>query len=260
MSTDPQSCDRAQPASAPQRLSKSVPTVGGWLQRSLQKGWSSSEAAHCYESRARPADARSHGCSELATPKSMDDAVAIDRRDGVRPTSAECRGARRTSRRDGAARLRRLTSPAAGRIRAAARRLAEEEIFHVLGDESCASFCHGIRRYSLRIIFMRSSQSFHASTETLSKMRWPSSPGHGGASSPGSSFWNFTHMTLRPLLLRRRLRRRRADRRFSHGRDCSALSRAATAAVPASIVEAQARVRRAQRALDRRRARRRARR
>src|SRR3954471_18087284 len=65
---------------------------------------------------------------------------------------------------------------------------------------SCASFCQGIRRYSLRIIFMRSSHSFHASLETLSKMRWPSSPGHGTVSRPGSSFWNLTHMTLRPLL------------------------------------------------------------
>src|SRR3954467_608976 len=66
---------------------------------------------------------------------------------------------------------------------------------------SCASFCHGIRRYSFRIIFIRSSQSFHASFDTLSKMRWPSSPGHGGESRPGSSFWNLTHMTLRPLAL-----------------------------------------------------------
>src|ERR1700758_1808051 len=32
-------------------------------------------------------------------------------------------------------------------------------------------------------------------------MRWPSSPGQGGASRPASSFWNFTHMTLRPLVL-----------------------------------------------------------
>src|ERR1700758_2911724 len=32
-------------------------------------------------------------------------------------------------------------------------------------------------------------------------MRWPSSPGQGGASRPASSFWNFTHMTLRPLAL-----------------------------------------------------------
>src|SRR5213082_2418873 len=32
-------------------------------------------------------------------------------------------------------------------------------------------------------------------------MRWPSSPGQGGESRPASSFWNFTHMTLRPLLL-----------------------------------------------------------
>src|SRR5260221_8004696 len=65
---------------------------------------------------------------------------------------------------------------------------------------SCASFCQGIRRYSFRIIFIRSSQSFHASLDTWSKMRCPSSPGHGGASRPGSSFWNFTHMTLRPLV------------------------------------------------------------
>src|SRR2546428_6292308 len=32
-------------------------------------------------------------------------------------------------------------------------------------------------------------------------MRCPSSPGQGGESRPASSFWNFTHMTLRPLLL-----------------------------------------------------------
>src|SRR6266853_6864336 len=31
-------------------------------------------------------------------------------------------------------------------------------------------------------------------------MRWPSSPGHGGASSPGRSFWNFVQNTVRPLL------------------------------------------------------------
>src|SRR6185503_12202903 len=69
-----------------------------------------------------------------------------------------------------------------------------------LATRSCASFCHGIRRYSLRIIFMRSSHSFQAWAETFSKMRWPSSPGHGGASSPGSSFWNFVQKTVRPLL------------------------------------------------------------
>jgi hypothetical protein len=33
---------------------------------------------------------------------------------------------------------------------------------------SWASFCQGIRRYSLRIIFIRSSQSFHASIEMFS--------------------------------------------------------------------------------------------
>src|SRR5712691_2377672 len=70
-----------------------------------------------------------------------------------------------------------------------------------LATRSCASFCHGISRYSLRIIFIRSSQSFHASFETFSKMRCPSSPGQGGESSPGSSFWNFAHITFRPLLL-----------------------------------------------------------
>src|SRR5262245_56034669 len=32
-------------------------------------------------------------------------------------------------------------------------------------------------------------------------MRCPSSPGHGGESRPGSSFWNFLQNTLRPLLL-----------------------------------------------------------
>src|SRR3954469_8280418 len=70
-----------------------------------------------------------------------------------------------------------------------------------LATRSCASFCQGIRRYSLRIIFIRSSHNFHASFDTLSKMRWPSSPGHGIESRPGSSFWNFTHITVRPLLL-----------------------------------------------------------
>src|SRR5712671_1284151 len=70
-----------------------------------------------------------------------------------------------------------------------------------LATRSWASFCQGMSRYSLRIIFIRSSQSFQASFDTLSKMRWPSSPGHGLVSRPGSSFWNFTHMTVRPLLL-----------------------------------------------------------
>src|SRR5688572_19230990 len=70
-----------------------------------------------------------------------------------------------------------------------------------LAMRSCASFCHGINRYSFRIIFMRSSQSFQAWAETFSKIRWPSSPGHGGASSPGRSFWNFAQNTMRPLLL-----------------------------------------------------------
>src|ERR1041385_8972922 len=32
-------------------------------------------------------------------------------------------------------------------------------------------------------------------------MRCPSSPGQGGTSRPGSSFWNFTQLTVRPLLL-----------------------------------------------------------
>src|SRR5260221_1537002 len=32
-------------------------------------------------------------------------------------------------------------------------------------------------------------------------MRCPRSPGQGTESSPGSSFWNFTHLTLRPLVL-----------------------------------------------------------
>src|SRR6187549_3622091 len=32
-------------------------------------------------------------------------------------------------------------------------------------------------------------------------MRWPISPGHGAASRPGKSFWNLTHLTVRPLLL-----------------------------------------------------------
>src|SRR4051812_39414311 len=32
-------------------------------------------------------------------------------------------------------------------------------------------------------------------------MRWPSSPGHGALSRPGNSFWNLTHITLRPLVL-----------------------------------------------------------
>src|SRR3954447_3723346 len=58
-----------------------------------------------------------------------------------------------------------------------------------------------MRRYSFRIIFIRSSHSFQASLDTLSKMRWPSSPGQGTVSKPGSSFWNFTHITFRPLVL-----------------------------------------------------------
>ena len=66
--------------------------------------------------------------------------------------------------------------------------LTEEEILHVRAISSWASFCQGIRRYSFRIIFWRSSQSFQAWTETFSKIRWPSSPGHGGVSSPGISF------------------------------------------------------------------------
>jgi hypothetical protein len=33
----------------------------------------------------------------------------------------------------------------------------------------------------------------------LSKIRWPSSPGQGGESRPGSSFWNFWQNTIRPL-------------------------------------------------------------
>ena len=33
---------------------------------------------------------------------------------------------------------------------------------------SCASFCQGMSRYSLRIIFIRSSHSFHACAETFS--------------------------------------------------------------------------------------------
>src|SRR5580765_3617690 len=70
-----------------------------------------------------------------------------------------------------------------------------------LATRSWASFCQGIRRYSLRIIFMRSSHSFQASLDTLSKIRGPSSPGHGIESIAGSSFWNLTHMTLRPLVL-----------------------------------------------------------
>src|SRR6185436_12287062 len=57
-----------------------------------------------------------------------------------------------------------------------------------LATRSCASFCQGMSRYSLRIIFMRSSQSFHASLDTCSKMRCPSSPGQGAVSRPGSSF------------------------------------------------------------------------
>src|ERR1043165_1828197 len=32
-------------------------------------------------------------------------------------------------------------------------------------------------------------------------MRCPSSPDQGGTSRPGSSFWNFTQLTVRPLLL-----------------------------------------------------------
>ena len=54
---------------------------------------------------------------------------------------------------------------------------------------------------------MRSSQSFQASTDTFSKMRWPSSPGQGGASRPGSSFWNFDAEHLSPGFVRGGFRR-----------------------------------------------------
>ena len=54
-----------------------------------------------------------------------------------------------------------------------------------LAISSCASFCHGIRRYSLRIIFMRSSQSFqacgrHVLVDSLTELagpRWRIEPG-----------------------------------------------------------------------------------
>src|SRR6266849_6620952 len=47
------------------------------------------------------------------------------------------------------------------------------------------------------IIFECSSQSFHASFETFSKTRLPSSPVQGTRSSPGISFPNFTQWTMR---------------------------------------------------------------
>ena len=65
---------------------------------------------------------------------------------------------------------------------------------------SCASFCQGINRYSFRIIFIRSSQSFHAWPGELGQRIFENVSGHGGESRPGISFWNFTHFTIRPLL------------------------------------------------------------
>ena len=42
-----------------------------------------------------------------------------------------------------------------------------------------------------------SCQRSNARFETFSKMRWPSAPGNGGASSPGSSCPSFAHWTIR---------------------------------------------------------------
>src|SRR6266852_9369658 len=55
----------------------------------------------------------------------------------------------------------------------------------------------GFSRYSFIIIFECSSQSFHASFETFSYTRLPSSPVHGMRSRPGISFPNFTQWTIR---------------------------------------------------------------
>src|SRR5277367_5466251 len=55
----------------------------------------------------------------------------------------------------------------------------------------------GFRRYSFITIFECSIQSFHASFDTLSYTRFPSSPLHGTRSRPGRSLPNFTQCTVR---------------------------------------------------------------
>src|SRR5438445_472568 len=55
----------------------------------------------------------------------------------------------------------------------------------------------GLSRYSFMIILECSIQSFQASLETFSKMRWPSSPFHGTRSRPSIFLPNFTHITVR---------------------------------------------------------------
>ena len=53
-------------------------------------------------------------------------------------------------------------------VRRQRRAFAEEESSICFLISSWPSFCQGISRYSLRIIFWRSSQSFHACAETFS--------------------------------------------------------------------------------------------
>src|SRR5271165_5303275 len=55
----------------------------------------------------------------------------------------------------------------------------------------------GLRRYSFMTILECSSHSFHASLDTFSYTRLPSSPFHGTRSSPGRSLPNFTQCTTR---------------------------------------------------------------
>src|SRR5713226_10766306 len=55
----------------------------------------------------------------------------------------------------------------------------------------------GLRRYSFITILECSIHNFQASLETFSKTRLPSSPFHGGRSSPGNSRPNLTQCTMR---------------------------------------------------------------
>src|SRR5688572_484217 len=58
----------------------------------------------------------------------------------------------------------------------------------------------GTRRYSLISIVWWPSHCCHASFDTLSKMRWPSSPGYGGRARPSASRPSFTQFTIRAIL------------------------------------------------------------
>src|SRR6267143_2284026 len=61
----------------------------------------------------------------------------------------------------------------------------------------CELGSRGFSRYSFMTILECSSQSFHASFETLSYTRLPRSPRHGLRSSRGNSLPNLTQCTMR---------------------------------------------------------------